>query len=139
MIQVQDLRIGNWVYDGKSTKFPMQVMSMGSDYVYLDFEGNEEDLWESGPEDLQGVPITKEILIKSGFEYVTEFTYELRLPNQIAGHDIIGIIIDSGFVSIAHESKSLIMSRCTCSGVHFVHELQNLFWNITKQQLEVNL
>lgn len=23
MIEVQDLRIGNWVYDGKHTQFPM--------------------------------------------------------------------------------------------------------------------
>ena len=139
MIQVQDLCIGNRVYDGERTQFPMFVQAIGEDYVYLNFEGNEGDVWESKPEDLQGVPITKEILIKSGFEYVTEFTYELILPNQIAGHDIIGIIVDSGFVSIAHESKSLIMSRCTCSGVHFIHQLQNLFWNITKQQLKVNL
>jgi hypothetical protein len=117
----------------------MYVQAIGEDYVYLNFEGNEGDLWESTPEELQGIPITEEILIKNGFEYVTEYTYELRLPNQIAGHDIIGIIVDSGFVSIAHESKSLIMSRCTCSGVHFVHELQNLFWNITKQQLTINL
>lgn len=139
MISIQDLCVGNWVYDGEHTQFPMFVQTIGEDYVYLDFEGNEGDLWESTPEELQGIPITKEILIKNGFEYVTEFTYELRLPNQIAGHDIIGIIVDSGFVSIAHESKSLIMSRCTCSGVHFVHQLQNIFWNITKQQLKVNL
>lgn len=139
MIPVTDLCVGNWVYDGVSTKFPMYVRVIGDDYVYLDFEGNEGDMWESKIEDLQGVPITKEILIKSGFEYVTEFTYELRLPNQIAGHDIIGIVVDSGFVSIAHESKSLIMSRCACSGVYFVHQLQNLFWNITKQQLNINL
>lgn len=139
MISIQDLCVGNWVYDGERTRFPMYVQAIGEDYVYLNFEGNEGDLWESTPEELQGIPITKEILIKNGFEYVTEFTYELRLPNQIAGHDIIGIIVDSGFVSMAHESKSLIMSRCTCSGVLFVHELQNLFWNITKQQLTINL
>lgn len=139
MISVQDLCVGNWVYDGERTQFPMFVQAIGEDYVYLNFDDNEGDVFESTPEELHGIPITKEILIKNGFEYVTEFTYELRLPNQIAGHDIIGIIVDSGFVSIAHESKSLIMSRCTCSGVHFVHQLQNIFWNITKQQLKVNL
>lgn len=138
MIAANDLCIGNWVYDGERTQFPMHVVGIGSDYVYLDFEGNEGDLWESKPEDLQGIPITKETLIKSGFEYVTEFTYELRLPNHIAGHDIIGIIVDSGFVSIAHESKSLIMSRCTCSGVHFTHQLQNLVRIITKKELLIN-
>lgn len=139
MIDVHDLCVGNWVFDGNHTKFPMQITSLSEGYVTMSFPSNEGMDWESKPEDLIGIPITKETLIKSGFEYVTEFTYELRLPNQIAGHDIIGIIVDSGFVSIAHESKSLIMSRCTCSGVHFVHELQNLFWNITKQQLKIEL
>lgn len=139
MIDIRDLTIGNWVFDGNHTKFPMQITSLSEGYVTMSFPSNEGMDWESKPEDLQGIPITKEMLIKSGFEYVTEFTYELRLPNHISGHDIIGIIVDSGFVSIAHESKSLIMSRCTCSGVHFVHELQNLFWNITKQELKIKL
>ena len=42
-----ELRIGNWVYDSKYTQYPMQVVCVGSDYVYLDFEGNEGDVWEA--------------------------------------------------------------------------------------------
>ena len=52
MIKPQDLCIGNYVYDGDKTKFPMYVQTIGEDYVYLNFEGNESDPWETTPEEL---------------------------------------------------------------------------------------
>ena len=67
MINVKDLAIGNWVYDGDKTQFPMYVQTIGDDYVYLNFEGNEGDVFESAPEDLQGIPLTGELLEKIGF------------------------------------------------------------------------
>ena len=68
MINVRDLRIGNWVYDGECTQFPMWVQAVGEDYVYLNFEGNEGDVWESAPQELQGIPVTIELLKKIGFK-----------------------------------------------------------------------
>lgn len=41
MIKASELMLGNWVYDGDKTKFPMQVVGIGENYVYLDFEDNE--------------------------------------------------------------------------------------------------
>ena len=67
MIPVPDLCIGNWVFDGDRTQFPMFIRAIGEDYVYLDFEGNEGDLLESKPEELQGIQITIDILTKIGF------------------------------------------------------------------------
>ena len=75
MISVPDLCIGNWVYDGERTQFPMQVVGIGTDYVYLDFEGNEGDLWESKPEDLMGIPLTEKLLEKIGFNKVTNIRW----------------------------------------------------------------
>ena len=46
MIATSYLRLGNWVYDGELTQFPMYVQTIGEDYVYLNFEGNESDPWE---------------------------------------------------------------------------------------------
>ena len=63
-MKANELMIGNWVYDGEYTLFPMQVVGIGLDYVYLDFEGNEGDMLESKPEDLRGIPLTESRLIQ---------------------------------------------------------------------------
>lgn len=69
MIDLHELALGNFVYDGDRTKFPMYVETIGEDYVYLNFDGNESDLWETTPEELQGIPLTGELLKKIGFSF----------------------------------------------------------------------
>lgn len=136
MIPVPDLCIGNWVYDGDRTQFPMFIRGIGEDYVYLDFEGNEGDLWESKPEDLKGIPITKEILLYSGFRF-DGFKEDLIKEYDVfvfRGEIWFELKYSKGGFRIYingfnEESKP----------VFFLHELQNLFWNITKQQLNIKL
>lgn len=133
MIPVTDLCVGNWVYDGESTKFPMYVRVIGDDYVYLDFEGNEGDVWESTPEELQGIPLTEELMKKNGFRFNGVWWYKHE-----AGY-ALDVSVGLAYVQIEKWADNGIHSRCTCHGVRFVHELQNLFRNITKQQLNINL
>lgn len=66
-MKITDLRIGDNVCN-KRTKFPMQVVglfatsgeSLGKGTVYLDFHGNEGDVWEENIEDLEFVTDNKE-------------------------------------------------------------------------------
>lgn len=140
MIQVQELCVGNWVYDGERTQFPMFIRGIGEDYVYLDFEGNESDLWESKPEDLQGIPLTKDILEKAGFSfdngywnlrtneyfYFEYYPHEHRLRRWYVGVD--------EWNNHAHVRE--VVFECGC---HYLHELQNA-WNMAiKQQLKIEL
>lgn len=37
-IKTSDLRLGNWLYYTNETKFLMQVVAIGDDWVQLDFE-----------------------------------------------------------------------------------------------------
>ena len=133
MIKPQDLCIGNYVYDGDRAKFPMFVETIGEDYVYLNFEGNEADPWESEPKDLFGIPLTEELLEKMGF-----YRNELWWRKQDKGY-AVDVSVGLAYVQIEKWANGGIHSRCTCHGVRFVHELQNLFWNITKQQLKIEL
>ena len=136
MIPVQDLCIGNWVYDGERTQFPMQVVGIGSDYVYLDFEGNEGDLCASKPEDLMGIPLTEELLEKIGFNKVTNNRWGKTEEDKIT--EIVFWPDDKIQVQI----RTLIYANqdsCNHWHIRYLHELQNLFWNITKQQLNINL
>lgn len=133
MIDIHDLRIGNWVYDGERAQFPMWVQTIGEDYVYLNFEGSEADPWESEPKDLFSIPLTEKLLKKIGF-----YRNELWWRKHEEGY-VVDVSVGLAYVQIKKWPDSRIHSRCTCHGVRFVHELQNLFWDITKQQLKVNL
>lgn len=73
MIDIKELQIGDWVYESEKTRFPMFVFALWADYVdkgivYLDFEGNEGDIWEVNIEDVRPIPITEEFLLKNGFK-----------------------------------------------------------------------
>ena len=125
MIDVRELALGNWVYDGDRTKFPMYVQTIGEDYVYLNFEGNEGDVFESVPEDLQGIPLTGELLEKIGF------TYKDGLWRHKWG---IKVKPEAGFVFI--ENK---YGGCTCKDIWYLHQLQNLVRITIKKELLINL
>lgn len=68
MVKINELMINDLVLAGKNTQFPMQVVGLFKDVAYLDFEGNEADMWEENETDIMPMPLTKEILINNGFE-----------------------------------------------------------------------
>jgi hypothetical protein len=131
MINRHDLCIGNWVYDGERTQFPMFVRTIGDDYVYLDFEGNDGDLFESTPEELQGIPLTEDLLEKLGF------TFKDGLWRHRFG---VKVKPEAGFVFIENKDKEHWMyGTCTCKDIWHLHQLQNLVRIITKKELLINL
>lgn len=148
MIDVRDLAIGNWVYDGERTQFPMWVQTIGEDYVYLNFEGNEADPWESTPEELHGIPLTEELLEKLGFMYsdkdsiwTSVFTSKIRVDEnrtiRILYAPKVGSVtladrfeVDKGH-SVRYEHSTI--------KVYYLHELQNFVFMTTKQQLKIEL
>lgn len=131
MISVQDLCVGNWVYDGERTQFPMFVQAIGEDYVYLNFEGNEGDIWESTPEELQGIPLTEELLKKIGFTFfLCEST---GIFSKKEGEYCIKVKPELSQVCI-YGFDNHISNKIT-----HLHELQNFVFLATKQQLKVNL
>ena len=135
MIKTNELRIGNWVYDGTRTQFPMYVRAIGDGYVYLDFESNEGDLWESKPEDLMGIPLKGEVLKKIGFKYYSDNRYELSGEGVfIVAHPIIGLFRIEKFDSFHN-----IEATFTSEKIRSLHELQNAFYLTTKKELKIEL
>ena len=131
MVDVKDLCIGNWVYDGDRTQFPMQVVGIGTDYVYLDFPQNEGDLWESKPEDLQGIPLTPELLKGLGMT----FSYGLW------GHRLgVKVKPEVGFVNIENkDEKRWLYGTCNCKDIWYLHQLQNVVRIITGKEIKIDL
>ena len=68
-IRCRDLMVGDWCCDHHG--FPMQITTVGDDYAYATFEGNEGDPWEYDDKDDQPQPIilTPEILEKNGWKH----------------------------------------------------------------------
>lgn len=147
MIDVRDLRIGNYVYDGDKTQFPMYVQTIGEDYVYLDFEGNEGDLWESTPEELRGIPLTEELLEKMGFKesYAEGVKFHsLFFKVNDKNHLHLSIRLDKQRADISDVTQknfpdAEVQLRSHIVDMKFLHELQNFVFLTTKQQLKVNL
>lgn len=131
MIATSDLRIGNWVYESECTQFPMYVQTIGEDYVYLNFEGNEGDVWECKPEELQGIPLTDDLMEKLGFSY----------KDGLWRHQWgIKVKPDAGFVNIENKDKeNWLYGTCNCKDIWYLHQLQNLITIITKKELKIDI
>lgn len=134
MIATSDLRLGNWVYDGDRTQFRMYVQTIGEDYVYLNFDGNEGDVWECKPEELQGIAITEELLKEMGFSFNGRGIWYKKQQDR---H--VSINISREFVAIEAYKDRLCDSRCTCHGVKYLHQLQNLFYEISRTEFKVKI
>ena len=125
MIKTKELMLGNWVLAGAKTQFPMYVTGIFDDVAYLDFEGNEGDVWEEEEEDMFPVPLTEEILLKNGFINMSDY-YKDKEGNIFIrlGDDIT--------TSIRVECLDREPNKPTCSKVSafnktkYVHELSEL-------------
>ena len=128
-LSAQELRIGNWVYDGERTQFPMQVVALGKDWAHLDFHGNEGGVWEADVKDLRPIPITKEILKKAGFNEGCCYACK-RLDDA----KIMEYYKHESRLRVWYKTEDVIF-ECHC--VHHLHQLQNAYFMATCEELEV--
>lgn len=111
----EELRIGNWVHQGDG--FAMQVVAIFQDEVYLNFEGNEGDVWESKISDLHGFELNTEWLEKFGFDK----------------RKYSGMWWHKGILSYC-EDKNLWywgMAVLHPDSTKYVHQVQNLHFSLT--------
>ena len=126
MIHTNELMLGNWVeyatgLHGDKRSIPMQVTGIFSDTVYLNFDGNEGDVFEEEEENLLGIPITEELLEKCGF----------NMKKWIDENNVIVDKFPNGY--------ALLMYSRRIEGISFLHELQNAYFMTAKKHLEVKL
>jgi hypothetical protein len=140
MIDVRDLTIGCYVYDGDRTKFPMYLQTIGEDYVYLNFEGNEGDLWESTPEELQGIPLTRGLLEKAGFRKMSDDIYIYYRCEEGDYYEVFIYFDREEETKIEVIKQNISFSHILKNHkIKFFHELQNIFFWLNKKNLEVEL
>lgn len=129
-IKAGDIMLGNWFH---VNGYPMYVDSIFRDTVYLEFEGNEGDVWEENIKDLKPIPLTEDILLKAGFRkrkmsgYDTHFIYSLFIGGETIG------------ITAIYNADFSIMLHGVARGVKYLHRLQNIIKIITVNELEINL
>jgi hypothetical protein len=125
-MKAQDLRVGNWVefidFPAKYfTKVTPKILSIINDYP-------KNHTWFS-------VPLTPEILEKCGFKKWDKFnifSIEFKNGNEIQ------IDLNKGEVFLGG-SESCVSNMGFYSNAKYLHQLQNLYFALTGEELEVNL
>lgn len=130
MIKTNELRLGNIVSVNKG--FEMYVSAIFKDTVYLDFEGNQGDVWEEKEEDVFLVPLTQEHLLNFGFEAKSH--YDNFILNSFEVSSTVRVISTNKrscfYLSLTEDSIFNIK-------IDTVHQLQNLYFALTNEELTI--
>ena len=129
MIDAKDLRIGNWVYPNEENATPYPVLSINFDDIccYKSPYDNQTDEFISYSE-LQPIPLTPDILEKLGFEKLGEHNI-FQLAN--ADIRIWGYPYTMQLYNYEDRWVDIIGTS-----IKYLHDLQNLTYALTKQELE---
>ena len=118
-LQANQLRIGNWINNGGG--FPIQVTAQRIADI-------ENKLCIVSP-----IPLTEEILLKAGF--VKEVYYDASWLQK--DFPVIGELCTS---DKQHPLGNFLFDMNTDTlKIHYLHQLQNLYFALTGEELNINL
>lgn len=151
MIKASELRIGNFIYDDEGIiskvvgfkPFDYSVRcdeEEGCDLIIINYG---QDGSVRGPYDLDSnlverIPFTPEWLERCGFQKKSN-------EMQIDGMEMTFHIDDSTYFSSCGGLNETLAALCLCRGnyfannLQFVHELQNLYFALTGEELTIKL
>lgn len=121
MIKANELRIGNWVYDEQS-KSPVPIRGGGIMLI------------DEGKRNFEAIPLTSEILVSCGFENITHFE---GVPTGVYKKNGLNIGLNGD--DFVNAQYTVIFDDDICVKVKFLHQLQNLYFALTGEELEVRL
>lgn len=131
MIDIHELRIGNLVY-----AYPFRIIKV-SEITNLKSVLNEGDESEEpfADEELDGIPITQEILEKCGFEKTGN---DWKLKNTDNSRD------NTNYIEQDENKFTYVVADFGWDGgydveVKYVHQIQNLYFFLTGTELEINI
>jgi len=123
MIAANELRIGNWVYYGES----IRAVTAIHDSPQRKCVGVDNMITELNI--IKPIPLTPEIMRNSGFV--------VKLDCGICEHDALPV--DINFKGNEFEAYINDEAGYKICDIQFVHQLQNLYFALTGQELEIKL
>jgi hypothetical protein len=121
-VKASELRVGNWVFNYKS-KDPVKVYANALKIAELD-----EDFFAP-------IPLTPELLEKSGFEQTSN--YHPEGPVHTLKHRN-GFVFEVAYLYQMVDVKQNI-GQIRIQQIKYVHQLQNLFFALTGEELNISL
>ena len=145
-MNANELRIGNYVFSAEDNKTGEVLQIDSSGIIFANKNGNRwQDL-----KNIQPISLTEEILLKCGFEKVKNKDKEdLR---EYIGHTAQKAryaIFDTDIFITKVDKRGLLWRGIECDfmvlfyhksiPIKYLHQLQNLYFALTGQELEINL
>lgn len=125
-MKARELRIGNWVKGNR----PFKVLPKDILVSY-----NHEK--QQGESRYLPIPLTEEILLKCGFELGSNGWYSLE--SWLFDFNCLDISINQEFAAIEYGSR-YDTHACNLTGnIRYLHQIQNLYFALTNEELEINL
>lgn len=156
MIQPNELRVGNWLYN-KQLGTPFQISGVHN-IITKDDYGKTDGLWLFGDtpdKDCEPISLTEDILSKCGFvksKYKDEEVFILELQpfplflvkessSWVLKREVVQNIYlsrnDSGEKD--YDGCFRILSDLHQKRIEYLHQLQNLYFALTGKELEIHM
>lgn len=138
-MKVNELRIGNWL-DSEHGLVQVAELHLFNDRVGVKSPNFENFVWNIS-DSITSSPLTEEWLLKFGFKCIHKSNkhYTINDPNNIVGNGKISIlptINDQWYIAFSDNLngyKDYISSR----KIKYVHQLQNLYFELTGEELTI--
>ena len=133
-LQLQDVRVGDWVQEYSEItdklSIPMYVSAIFENGdVYLDFNGNEADVWEEEIENIVPIQIDEDILKGFGFEHDKDIgDFFLRVGDRKLYVHRFQYDLSMWVIQFDDD----VRYTPTCRNIH---ELQHIFYKYTRKPL----
>jgi len=156
MIKSNELRIGNWVnfsytYKKEVITRPCSVAILDRDFLLVNDKGDYLSLYYE-TDSIQPIPLSGELLVKCGFKYgttegITSFEYDDNDPEGTTHYwdkPIIATeLVDSHNISIVKWGEQEYFTFQLERGfyrqkIKYLHQLQNLYFALTSEELIIN-
>ena len=133
MVQATDLRIGNWVRSGDSAGRISQILVSEIEMSFIVEGGNQLRLYRY--EDIEAISLTPAIINACEFYRHELFPHRnaFHHPKFILNINIVGSTYEVSF-GLIPDNVAIIYQRTL-----FLHQLQNLYYLLTNQELTVML
>ena len=130
MIDLTELRIGNWITVGKSN--PIQITGIFNEYIRALVLFPVHD-------DVNPIPLTPEILEKAGFVKNRNGEPSIEI-NDIASHLELMVGVDNlHYPSFTQTPQGSEERTVYFNRINSLHQLQNLYFALTGEELTINL
>ena len=129
-MKVEELRIGNWVMPSVDD-IPYRVSTIARNYVYVELMTEITQ----GIKEIKPIPLTEEWLYNFGFELDNGFTtYIIKI---FKGYLIVALDGSWGVYKDEYSNRTG-SSYNNKIKIEYVHQLQNLYFTLTGEDLIIN-